>query len=91
MSLSPPAWKCSRSHGVGQGAETALGGRPEDRLRAATILIPENIIPLDEKAAAQALKLLDQIEDLDDVQKVYSNAKFPNTVLMEYATSWTWA
>jgi transcriptional/translational regulatory protein YebC/TACO1 len=32
-----------------------------------------------------ALKLLDQIEDLDDVQKVYSNADFPEAVLMEYA------
>lgn len=49
--------------------------------------IPKNTIPLDEKDAAQALKLLDQIEDLDDVQKVYSNADFPESVLMEYAAA----
>jgi transcriptional/translational regulatory protein YebC/TACO1 len=48
-------------------------------------VIPENIVPLDEKA--QTPKLLDQIEDLDDVQKVYSNAEFPDTVLMDYAIS----
>lgn len=49
--------------------------------------IPKNTIPLDEKDAAQALKLLDQIEDLDDVQKVYSNADFPESALMEYAAA----
>jgi YebC/PmpR family DNA-binding regulatory protein len=49
--------------------------------------IPKNTIPLDNKDAAQALKLLDQIEDLDDVQKVYSNADFPESALMEYAAA----
>lgn len=48
-------------------------------------------MPQYEKAAAQALKLLDQIEDLDDVQRVHSNAEFHDAVLMGYATSWTWA
>ncbi len=50
-------------------------------------LLPKSTVPLDERAAVQALKLLDQIEDLDDVQKVYSNADFPDAVLMEYAAA----
>lgn len=49
--------------------------------------IPKNTVPLEDKDAAQALRLLDQIEDLDDVQKVYSNADFPESVLMEYAAA----
>ncbi len=48
-------------------------------------LVPKNTVPLDERAALQVLKLLDQLEELDDVQKVYSNADFPDAVLMEYA------
>jgi YebC/PmpR family DNA-binding regulatory protein len=48
-------------------------------------MLPKNTAPVDEKIGAQALRLLDQIEDLDDVQKVYSNAEFPDSVLMEYA------
>ena len=48
-------------------------------------MVPKSTMPVDEKTAAQALRLLDQIEDLDDVQKVYSNADFPESVLMEYA------
>ena len=50
-------------------------------------MIPTNTLPLDEKNANQALRLLDQIEDLDDVQKVYSNADFPESVLLEYAAA----
>jgi YebC/PmpR family DNA-binding regulatory protein len=50
-------------------------------------MIPTNVLPLDKSHANQALRLLDQIEDLDDVQKVYSNADFPEAVLMEYAAA----
>ncbi len=48
-------------------------------------MLPKTTTPLDDKVATQALRLLDQIEELDDVQKVYSNAEFPDSVLMEYA------
>lgn len=48
-------------------------------------LLPKNTIELDERGAVQVLKLLDTLEDLDDVQRVFSNAEFPDAVLMEYA------
>jgi len=47
-------------------------------------MIPKNTIALDEKTAMQALRLLDLLEDLDDVQKVYSNADFPDEALEAY-------
>ncbi|HUF53963.1 MAG TPA: YebC/PmpR family DNA-binding transcriptional regulator [Dehalococcoidia bacterium] len=50
-------------------------------------MIPKNTVPVDQDAARQALRLLDTIEDLDDVQKVYSNADFPEAALMEYAAA----
>ena len=50
-------------------------------------MLPTNMIPLDASAARQALRLLDSIEDLDDVQKVYSNADFPEAALLEYAAA----
>lgn len=46
--------------------------------------VPTNTVALEAKDALQALKLLDRLEDLDDVQKVYSNADFPEEVLAEY-------
>lgn len=50
-------------------------------------MLPKNTLTLDEKSAGQVLRLLDTLEDLDDVQKVFSNADFPDAVLMEYAAA----
>ena len=37
--------------------------------------------PLGEKAASSMMKLLEMLEDLDDVQNVYSNAEIPDEIL----------
>ncbi len=50
-------------------------------------MLPKNVLTLDEGSAGQVLRLLDNLEDLDDVQKVFSNADFPDSVLMEYAAA----
>ncbi len=50
-------------------------------------MLPKNTLSLDERSAGQVLRLLDILEDLDDVQKVFSNAEFPDSVLMEYAAA----
>lgn len=47
-------------------------------------MIPTSTVALDQKTAMQTLRLLDELEDLDDVQKVYSNADFPDEVLEQY-------
>ena len=47
-------------------------------------MIPTSTISLDQKTAMQTLRLLDLLEDLDDVQRVYSNADFPDEALEQY-------
>ena len=47
-------------------------------------LIPKNVVELDEKGALQALRLMDKLESLDDIQRVYSNADFPPEALQRY-------
>ena len=45
-------------------------------------LVPKTTVELtDEKSAGQALRLLDKLEELDDVQAVTSNANFPDEIL----------
>lgn len=44
-------------------------------------LIPGNTMMLDEKHALQTLKLLDHLEELDDVQRVFSNADFSDEIM----------
>jgi YebC/PmpR family DNA-binding regulatory protein len=46
--------------------------------------IPATTVSLEEKEAVSALRLLEKLEDLDDVQRVYSNADFPDSVLAEF-------
>ncbi len=47
-------------------------------------MMPKTTIDLDHKTAMQTLRLLDSLEELEDVQKVYANADFPDEVLEEY-------
>ena len=44
-------------------------------------MVPTTMTPLDAKHAEQALRLLEKLEELEDVQKVYTNADFPEEVL----------
>jgi len=46
--------------------------------------VAKNPIPLDEHKAKAVLRLLDALDDLDDVQRVSSNADFPEEVLASY-------
>jgi YebC/PmpR family DNA-binding regulatory protein len=55
---------------------------PIDSAQLATL--PKTTIPLDEKASLQTLKLLDKLEELDDVQSVTSNVDFSDDVLEKY-------
>ena len=51
---------------------------------AELLQVPTNMVTLDEKAALQSLKLLEKLEDLDDVQHVFTNADFPDDVVEKY-------
>ena len=45
-------------------------------------MMPQNTVQVDDEAqAAQVLKLMDAIEDADDVQKVYANFDIPDEIL----------
>jgi YebC/PmpR family DNA-binding regulatory protein len=44
-------------------------------------LVPQNTVMLDEKGTVQVLKLLDHLEELDDVQRVSTNADFSEAIL----------
>jgi len=46
--------------------------------------VPKTVVQLDGKAALQTLRLLDKLEELDEVQSVSSNADFPDSVLEKY-------
>ena len=49
--------------------------------------IPENYIKLDEKTAEQTLKLVDALEDHDDVQKVHANFDISEEIMEKVAAA----
>lgn len=50
-------------------------------------LIPKTVVPLDGEAALTTLKFLDKLEELPDVQRLYSNADFSEEALEQYRKS----
>jgi YebC/PmpR family DNA-binding regulatory protein len=49
--------------------------------KAALTWQPQNTIGVDDEAGEKIIKLMDSLEDNDDVQTVYSNAEFSDTLL----------
>ena len=48
---------------------------------AEVVMRATNSVPVDDQQAAKLLRLIDSLEDLDDVQRVFTNADYPDSVL----------
>jgi YebC/PmpR family DNA-binding regulatory protein len=62
----------------------ALDGQNLEIESSELVMMPKSMVPLDDKAAMQTLKLLDKLEEIDDVQNVYTNADIPDSVAAGY-------
>jgi len=67
-----------------EGVRKALEQQGVKFLSAELAMVPKTVVELDEKAALQTLKLLDKLEELDEVQQLASNADFTDSVLEKY-------
>lgn len=53
---------------------------------AQVAMLPNSTVPLDADGARPVLKLLDDLEDSDDVQEIYANFDIPDEVMAQAAT-----
>jgi YebC/PmpR family DNA-binding regulatory protein len=67
-----------------EGLRRTLAERNLAIVSAEVLMVPKSVVMLEEKAAFQTLRLLDKLEELDDVQRVFTNADFPDTALEKY-------
>ena len=51
---------------------------------AELVMMPNTTVELDEAGTAQILKLIDRLEGMDDIQRVFSNADFSDSALQQY-------
>ncbi len=61
--------------------KTALDEAGISYVVAEISMIPQTTVPLDEQKGAQMLKLIEKMEDSDDVQNVYANFDIPDDVM----------
>lgn len=67
--------------------EKVRGALEEKKIAIASAevsMVPKTTVELEEKAALQTLRLLDKLEELDEVQYVASNADFSDSILEKY-------
>ena len=62
----------------------ALGQKDIAVASAEICMVPKSTVEMEEKSALQTLRLLDKLEELDEVQHVSSNADFPDSTLEKY-------
>ena len=51
---------------------------------ATVTMVPKTVTELDVGTATQTMRLIDKIEELDDIQEVFTNADFPEEALEKY-------
>lgn len=72
---------------VFDAVKTALQRANVDASLAEITYLPQNHVRLDEKPAEQMLKLMEVLDDHDDVQKVHANFDIPDDVMEKVAGS----
>lgn len=65
----------------------ALGERLGEAQSVRIVWRPQNYSPVDEEKAATLMKLIDVLEDDDDVQNVFSNSDIPDDVMEKLAAA----
>ncbi|MBN1250430.1 MAG: YebC/PmpR family DNA-binding transcriptional regulator [Anaerolineae bacterium] len=61
-----------------------VGIKPDD---VELVMLPQNEVALEERDAVKILRLIDEIEELDDVRRVYSNLEMTEEAVNAYAAA----
>jgi transcriptional/translational regulatory protein YebC/TACO1 len=74
-------WEIVTAPEAFEAVKAALDAAKIERASAEVAMVPENTVTLTGKDAEHTLKLLDAIEDHDDIQSVASNVDIPQEEL----------
>jgi YebC/PmpR family DNA-binding regulatory protein len=64
-----------------EAVKTAIDGLAVPYISSEVTMLPQNTTSLTGKEAEQMVRLMDMLEDCDDVQKVYTNADIPDELV----------
>jgi YebC/PmpR family DNA-binding regulatory protein len=66
-----------------EAVKEAIDGASIATIASEVTMLPQTMTPLDGDTALKMIKLIDALEDCDDVQKVYTNADLPDDLEFE--------
>ena len=70
-------WEVRTSMGDFNTVREALESQGVEMVEAQLAMVPRMLNPIDAETAKKLVRLTDALEDLDDVQNVFTNAEFP--------------
>jgi YebC/PmpR family DNA-binding regulatory protein len=83
---SDGAWEITCEPAALLAVKQALIDAGVEPASAELTMLPANTVTCDERTAERILRLIDELEDNDDVQKVYHNAAIPAEVLERHGS-----
>jgi YebC/PmpR family DNA-binding regulatory protein len=66
-----------------EGVKDAVDNAQIATIAAEVTMLPQTMAPVDGETARKLIRLIDALEDCDDVQKVYTNADIPDDLELE--------
>jgi len=72
--------------GVFESVKKAIDQKNIKYVKAQITMIPQNTVKLESEKALQMLKLMEKLEDNDDVQKAYANFDIPDNIMEKYGS-----
>jgi len=76
-------WEIVSDPSAFESIRAALEAGGIEPVSAEVTMVPQNTVPVDESHARSVLRLVEGLEDHDDVQAVYANFDIPESVLAE--------
>ena len=76
-------WEIATDPSSFEAVRAALEAAGIEPVSAEVTQVPQNTVPVDESNARSVLRLVEGLEDHDDVQAVYANFDIPDSVLAE--------
>ena len=70
-------WEVRTSMADFNTVREALEGQGVEMMEAQLAMVPRMLVPVDADTAQKLMRITDALEELDDVQNVYTNADFP--------------
>ncbi len=70
-----------------ESVKKALADAKIESSLAEVTFVPQNYIKLEEKTAEQMLKLMEVLDDYDDIQKVHANFDIPDEIMEKVAAA----